>query len=343
MSGSSLDGLDIVLNTITVENDAYSFKIIQYETVSFPKPILESLKEVRNLSSKDLFAFDIELGIFIGNAVNVFISKYNISQKIDFISSHGHTVFHFPSLGFTTQIGNGAQINHITNIPVINNLRATDVAHGGQGTPIVPIGDLLLFPQYKYCLNLGGIMNISIKEHNSIFSYDIGVCNQIINHYSNTKGLEYDKDGMIASLGHLNKELFNELNQHEYFLLTYPKSLDNGFSTSCILPIIENYPISVEDKLHTFYHHIAFQVKKCLSDQEPILISGGGAKNTFLLNLFSQYDISYILPELDIIDYKEALVMSLMGVRFLESKYNVLKSVTGASKNTINGQLFNNQ
>lgn len=343
MSGSSLDGLDLVLNNIEIENDNYSYTILKAETFTFTKTILDKLKNCRNLSSFELCAFDIEFGIYIGNIVNLFINKHEIKSNIDFIACHGHTVYHYPSDGFTLQIGNGFHISHITSIPTINNLRMADISHGGQGTPIVPIGDLLLFKDYIYCLNLGGIMNISYKTNSSIISYDLGVCNQVLNYYASKKGFNYDKNGAIASKGNLNTHLFNDLNAHEFFKLKYPKSLDNSFSSSCLLPIIEKYNITIEDKLNTFCHHIVFQIKNNLITENTILITGGGAKNSYLISLFTYYNINYFLPNEEIIDYKEALIMSLMGVRFMEKKYNVLKSVTGASKNTINGQLHINQ
>jgi len=338
MSGSSLDGLDICYSRIDEENEIYNYKIIAAETIEYPLNILNQLKTCREMSETSLTELDLSLGEFYGNACLDFISKFKI-HKLDFIASHGHTVFHFPEKKYTLQIGNGQTIANLSQVKTIYQLRQKDIDMGGSGAPIVPIGDLLFFPQYKYCLNLGGIMNISEKKENNIISYDIGVCNQIINHYSQILGFEFDRDGELGRNGEFNSDLFNLLNSVDYFQRPYPKSLDNGFSIQ-LIHIIEGFDISINDKLHTFYHHIAYQIKKVCTIEGKLLCTGGGSHNLFLIELLmKKQNLDIVISSNDLINYKEALIMSLIGVRFLENKFNVIASVTGASENTICGNI----
>lgn len=338
MSGSSLDGLDICYSRIDVLKDTYTYEILRAETVSFPIELLNKLKVCRSLSELELISFDLELGQWYGDTINTFIKHYSLVQ-IDFIVSHGHTVFHFPEKGVTKQIGNGEKIAQTTGIKTINNLRQKDIDKGGKGAPIVPIGDLLFFSDYKYCLNLGGIMNISKKLNNSIVSYDIGACNQVLNHYAAILGFDFDNNGSFAREGVFSETLFVELNSVNYFNKPYPKSLDNGFSHS-LISICDSFHIDIKSKLNTFCHHICYQIAIHTKPHESILTTGGGAYNQYMVELMnSNYHRKLIIPSSDLINYKESLIMSLIGVRFFENKYNVLASVTGASENTICGEI----
>ena len=338
MSGSSLDGLDICYSRITENENTYSYEILSSTTVAFPLNLLNSLKNCRNYSLDDLKQLDLDFGKWIGETCRTYLEERKISN-LNFIASHGHTVYHFPEKKKTLQIGCGQTIANLTGLPVINNLREKDVLTGGQGAPIVPIGDLLLFPDIKYCLNLGGIMNISIKDKREIVSFDLGVCNQVINHYALEKGLPYDKDGLLAKTGHLDLVVLAELNALPFFHKPYPKSLDNGFSKQ-LIDILDKTDLSIEDKLRTFYEHIVFQISNNVLDKELLMITGGGAHNLFLIDLIKAKGLN-LSPTNDLlIDNKEALIMSLLGVRFLENKFNVLASVTGADFNTICGKLY---
>lgn len=344
MSGSSLDGLDICYSRIEVDQDVYSYKIIEANTIVYPDNLLNKLKDCRNLSSLELLELDVELGRWYGDKVLSFwvqVTKYSDVQNI-FIASHGHTVFHYPERKISLQIGNGQILAEQCGFKCITNLRYKDITYSGSGAPIVPIGDLLLFSKYPYCLNLGGIMNISVKTNDSILAYDIGVCNQVINHYAQILGYTYDRDGLLARQGNLNKDLLLRLNGVDYFKKPFPKSLDNGFSIE-IVQICDQFDISVNDKLNTFYHHIAHQIAACVNieSNKPILSTGGGTHNIYLIEILrEQYKLNIHIPESKLINYKEALVMSLIGVRNLESKFNVLGSVTGAYENTICGDWF---
>lgn len=339
MSGSSLDGLDICYSKISVKNQNYSYELIDGQTIKYPVSLFNQLQKCRILLLDELQVLDELLGEFFGFSCSTFCKERNIT-KIDFICSHGHTVYHYPKQKQTLQIGSGQIISNITGIQTITTLRSKDIEAGGSGAPIVPLGDLLFFPKHRFCLNLGGIMNISDKTTNGIISFDIGVCNQVINHYASFCGLDFDKDGKIAFSGSFNLELFNELNSQIFFSLPSPKSLDNGFSKE-LIRVIDQYNINIADKLHTFYHHIGYQILRSSNKTDSILATGGGAHNLFLIDLLrSKYHLQIDIPSTELIDYKEALVMSLLGLRFIENKFNVLSSVTGATHNTQNGELF---
>lgn len=341
MSGSSLDGLDICYSRIDVENEKYTFEILEAKTIEYNNVWLENLRFARGLGELEIEKLSAEYGKIVAEFCNDFIANFSIyTSKLDFITSHGHTVYHYPERGITLQIGDGQTVANLTGFQTIANLRQADMDAGGQGAPIVPIGDLLFFSNYKYCLNLGGIMNISIKENGEIVSFDIGVCNQLINHYANLYNMPFDKDGCIAQRGNFSQFLFDKLNDLPYFSQKFPKSLDNGF-TQNLIDICDSYDLSIEDKLHTFYHHIAFQIKNVVNNNMPILTTGGGAHNLFLIELMQKkFGLNIQIPSKKLIDYKEALIMSLIGLRKLERKYNVLASVTGASQNTICGELY---
>lgn len=345
MSGSSLDGLDIVYSKFSfVENEWY-FEILN-EAVYDISCWETRLKNARNLNKTDLDQLDIAFGGFIAQSIYDFVLKNRI-PSIDIVSSHGHTVYHYPEKGLTKQIGLGSKIFEAIKRPVLYNLRQKDMDKGGQGAPIVPIGDLYLFKQYKYCLNLGGIANISIKNKESIIAYDICSANQILNYFAQLRGEKYDNKGKIAQSGKLNDVLFEALNSLDFYAKKFPKSLDNLYSND-VLKIIRKFDISIEDKLNTYCHHIAFQIAECISEneiEEEVLITGGGAFNDFLIAVFSEYlkpkKVQVSIPNTEIIDNKEALVMAFMGVLYLRNEVNCLASVTGASSDSISGEFVN--
>lgn len=347
MSGSSLDGLDVVYSRFDFIDNKWSFEIIR-EAVYDISCWENRLSQARNLSEENLLKLDIAFGGFIGESVQNFIKENNITT-LDIISSHGHTVFHFPEKGITKQIGVGSKIFEATNIPVLYNLRQKDMDKGGQGAPIVPIGDLHLFQDFKYCLNIGGIANISIKNKDKITAFDICTANQVLNYFAFLKGEKYDDKGKMARSGKFNQSLFDELNTLEFYKKSFPKSLDNLF-TQEVLQIIKPYEISIEDKLNTYCAHIAFQIVECINDtnaEEEILITGGGAFNDFLIEQISIYlapkNIIVHIPSSEIINNKEALVMAFMGVLYLRNENNCLASVTGADSDTISGEFVDGE
>ena len=347
MSGSSLDGVDIACCTFQRIQEQWTFAIEHADCIAYTNSFIAQLKSARTIDSKMLCQLDTALGRLYGEYVVDFIERHNITH-IDAIASHGHTVFHFPGQGFTTQIGCGATIAAVVGLPVVADLRSADVALGGQGTPIVPIGDKLLFPEYNYLLNIGGIANITVKQGDKVLAFDICAANQILNYYAEQCGKLYDEDGKWAATGALHTALLDALNGIAYYKKPAPKSLDNGFSKEVVLPIIEQFDISMEDKLYTYCHHIAEQIKNHIADINPatnpndeLLITGGGAFHKHLVKTIGEVcPITPYLPTAEIIQYKEALVIALMGVLRMRNEINVLSSVTGAKRDNIGGAIY---
>ena len=338
MSGTSLDGLDLCHVIFNLENLS-DFKIANSTTISYPKKISEKLHNIVKKNINQINKIDIEYGTFIGESINKFISSFNLND-IDLISSHGHTVFHQPDVGKTLQIGNGMIINKITGIRTVNNFRQQDVKLGGQGAPLVPIGDKLLFKKYKYCLNLGGFVNISIKKSNKIFAYDICPLNTVLNFYSKKIGHEYDYNGNFSKTGIINNNLFNELNELSFYFEKHPKSLGIEFVLGEVFPIIDKYKLSEIDVLATYIKHAAYQISKNILDNEKVLISGGGSFNKTLIKSLKNYGINISLPNKLIINYKESLIFALLGHLRLNNEINCLKSVTGATRDHSSGDIF---
>ncbi len=341
MSGTSLDGIDIAYVKIN-KTANYTFEILNATTIAYSKEWKSALKEGFHLSGEELTKLDADYGIHLGSLILNFIGKNNIT-KLDFISSHGHTIFHNPEKKYTLQIGNGPYISSITGIKTICDFRAQDIALGGQGAPLVPIGDMLLFPEYDYCLNLGGFSNISMNENNRRIAYDVCPVNIVMNYYVASLNMEYDDEGKLASEGTIENKLLKELNSLPFYNSENPKSLGYEFIVDTIFPIIDKYNLSIKDILRTFVEHIAIQISKKINSnsEKTILVTGGGTFNTFLIErLQSLTKTKLIIPNETIINYKEALVFALLGYIKDEGKNNCLKSITGASKDHSSGVVF---
>ena len=300
------------------------------------------MKIAVGFSELELLHLNKKYTLLLGNTISEFISKYNL-KSIDAVCSHGHTILHQPKNGFTLQIGNLPEIATICNQKVVCDFRVQDVELGGQGAPLVPIGDRILFSTYDYCLNLGGFSNISFEENGNRIAFDISPVNTVLNFYANKLGLNYDDKGIISSTGKVNLSLFNELNELNFYKLAHPKSLGFEFVKEIVLPIIESHEISIEDKLATFTEHIAIQIGLALPNKKnKLLISGGGTYNDFLIGRIQYYlkETSFIIPEKKIIEFKEALIFGLLGVLKLRNEINTLGSVTGASKDHSSGKIY---
>lgn len=332
MSGTSLDGLDICLTEYDFENR--KFKILQAETVSYSFEMKMSLKNAINLSGEDLTKLDMYYGSYLGEKVLDFIAKNRI-EKLCFIASHGHTVFHNPKMGFTLQIGNGIQIFKKTGIKTVYDFRTQDVVFGGQGAPLVPIGDEQLFSKYDACLNLGGFSNISFKKGNTRVAFDICPINIVLNRLAERLGKEFDKGGQIASSGKVNDLLLSQLNQLDFYQTEPPKSLGVEWCNSVIFPLLNDSSLNSNDTIATFTEHISVQVSKVLNRNsiQDVLITGGGAYNTYLIELIrAKTKAKIIIPEKEIIEFKESLIFGWMGLLKLENQINTLSSVTGADR-----------
>ena len=343
MSGTSLDGLDIAYCRFEFSENKWAFKINEAITVDFPNNLKKKLKRAINMPGLDLMKLDNQLGDFIGQSITDFITKNNIDQtEIDCVSSHGHTIFHQPELKLTTQIGNGATISAITKLPVIFDFRTTDVALGGQGAPLVPIGDQLLFSEYDICINLGGIANISFDQNSKRIAFDICPVNIVLNKLAQELGFEYDKGGKIAESGKININLLEQLNRVNYYQKSHPKSLGIESIENEVFPIINTSTDSIANKLCTFIEHIAIQLANNVKGEgKTILLSGGGTFNTYLVQCIKKNTAQkIIIPSTQIIDFKEALIFAFLGVLRLRNENNCLKSVTGASQDNIGGCIY---
>lgn len=341
MSGTSLDGLDIAHCKFNFD-EKWRFDLTHHETVPYSKEQKYVLADLENESAINYALFHTKFGELIGNEVNKFIDKNKITN-IDFLASHGHTIFHQPNNNLTTQIGCGAQIAATTGIETICDFRTKDVALGGQGAPLVPIGDELLFSEYDYCLNLGGIANISFKVKGKRISYDLAMANMVSNYVCSLEGIEYDDKGKLGASGNFNHNLYNDLNAIGFFSKSQPKSLGKENFMNNFKPIVDKYDISNADKLNTFGKHLAHQICKILSStpDKKVLITGGGAYNSFWISeIRSTTDAQIIIPENKIIEYKEALIFGFLGVLRKKQIVNCLSSVTGAKQDSVGGTIY---
>lgn len=365
MSGSSLDGLDIAFVEFSETAGKWDYKINCATCIEYDNSWLERLKNAVHLSAFEYQLLHTDYGRFIGEKVNDFIEQFGLHHKVNLIASHGHTTFHLPEKKMTHQLGDGAAIAAVTQLPVVSDLRSMDVAFGGQGAPIVPLGEKLLFPDHHYFLNIGGIANISIdskatipiaigtdpySDKNKIIAFDICAANRVLNMLAAEKNLDYDKDGKLASEGKINEDLLEKLNSLEYYSLPHPKSLANSFGTDIIYPLIKEFNLSTEDSMSTYVEHIALQIKNSLQSYfsnikvQQLMITGGGVFNKFLVNRISeqlqQINFEVFIPEDEVVIYKEALIMALLGTLRWREQYTVLSSVTGAARNSIGGALW---
>ena len=336
MSGTSLDGIDLVYVKF-LKNEYSFFEIIHAETVSYTAEWKLLLQQAIHFSSDALLDLDVVYGKHLGSVLADFISNYKITE-IDFIASHGHTVLHQPEEGITLQIGSGVEIAKITQQKVVSDFRTQDVKLGGQGAPLVPIGDELLFSKYDFCLNLGGFSNVSFKKESKRIAFDICPVNIVLNHYANKIGLEYDENGSIASEGYLNRSLLEKLNTLAFYNKEAPKSLGLEWVQQEIFPLIDTIEEDISSVLRTFVAHIAIQISKIIKDSDSVLITGGGVFNSFLIQEIENYSNIKIVQASDtLINYKEALIFALLGVLKVDNQINCLKSVTGAHKNHSSG------
>jgi anhydro-N-acetylmuramic acid kinase len=342
MSGTSLDGVDLAHIVFTVKNNKWDFQILESETVSYSIDWLNKLKIAVDFSEVALEKLNQDYTQLLATIISDFIEKYEITN-LDAVCSHGHTILHQPQNGFTLQIGNLPEIAALINQNVVCDFRVQDVQLGGQGAPLVPIGDRILFSEYTYCMNLGGFSNVSFEQNNKRIAFDISPVNTVLNFYANQLGLDYDDKGRISRTGICNEDLLQELNALDFYQKKHPKSLGFEFVKETVLPIIEKYSIPIEDKLHTFTEHVALQIALALPNKnESLFITGGGAYNDFLIERIQYHlpKMKIIIPGAKILEFKEALIFGLLGVLKLRGEINVLSSVTGAKKDHSSGTIY---
>jgi anhydro-N-acetylmuramic acid kinase len=395
MSGSSLDGLDIVYvhlqeraATSTQTPKSWDFQLVHTACCPYSAEWRQRLAAAPGVSALEYQLLHTEYGHFIGQQVSRFIEEFGIQYQVQLIASHGHTALHWPARKMTAQLGDGAALAAETRINVVSDLRAMDLALGGQGAPIVPIGEQMLLPGYEFFLNLGGIANVSAHRRSgsggSFVAFDVCPANRVLNELARDEGMEYDHDGALAASGHVDHGLLKKLNALPYYGMGYPKSLANEFGTQTVLPMLREEPmlgeerlargLATADLLRTYTEHIAEQVKRAVSElmkdgtaeaaergavagteeKAPVaevatppirlLATGGGAHNHFLTSrlkaLLSQLSVELVVPDAALVDYKEALIMALIGVLRWREEKNVLASVTGASRDSIGGAVW---
>ena len=375
MSGTSLDGVDIAYCEFWKKTKQWNYKIIKAQTVSYKESWKQKLSTLENDSAIVFAKTHNEYGHFLGTLVRRFINKHGL--KIDFVSSHGHTIFHQPEKRITFQIGSGAAIAAECGCPVICDFRSLDVALGGQGAPLVPVGDALLFPQYDYRLNLGGFANISFNHgyetpksrkkcgasltnknkpgwqaDKTQVAFDICPVNIVINHLCQSLGYDFDDKGKFGKRGNVVINLMDELNAIAFYKSPGgPKSLGKEWLLKFFFPILNKYKIPLEDKIRTLYEHIAVQIARVINAGQParqgksqkILVTGGGTYNTFLMERIAKLTNQKIyMPDKILIEYKEALIFAFLGVLRMRESTNCLKSVTGALKNNVGGCIYFN-
>ncbi len=357
MSGSSLDGLDIVFAHIIEARGKWTCDLKVADCLPYDKEWEERLRGAAQLSAIDYCQLDADYGHYLAEKIEEFVEKHDIHMQMDLIASHGHTVFHKPLQQMTAQIGDGAAIAAKMNVAVVSHLRNFDVALGGQGAPLVPLGEKLLFPEYKLFLNFGGIANISFHEETDVQGYDICPANSILNALAEREGYAFDEGGKIAASGVISRKLLQELNSLPYYKEKSPKSLGNDYGKEVILPLIDKYELDTKDKLATYVAHIVEQVEQNVSqlliDQNPLtsdfkmLVTGGGAYNHFLIKQLKDqlqtHGVEVIVPEKEIVEYKEAIVVALLGALRWRENNTTLPSVTGASRASIGGALWMGQ
>lgn len=344
MSGTSLDGVDIAYCVFSFKKQ-WQFTIEKAETILYATTWLKKLREAHTLPADALIDLDNAYGAYLGNLCKKFIDKNNI-KNVDFISSHGHTVFHQPGRGFTLQIGNGNALHAVSGLPVIYDFRSLDIAHGGQGAPLVPVGDKFLFNEYDVCLNLGGIANLSLDQGKQRVAFDICFVNMGLNHLANKQGKKYDPSGKLASSGEVNQKLFKALNSAYAKIKSGKLSLSREIFEKSFQPLLDNEGISVRDRLRTFTESSAKEIAESIlaaGKNKTVLCTGGGTLNSFLMYRLVECfgdNATLIIPEKEIVDFKEAIVFAFLGVLRKRGEANCLKSVTGAAHNSSAGLMI---
>ena len=340
MSGTSLDGLDIVAAEFWQQNGNWCFKIVSAETAIYTAEWFEKLKTAHTLAGDKLLILNNQYGRFLGQEAKKFCHKTGFNP--DLIASHGHTVFHDPEKGFTFQLGNGNEIAATTGITTVADFRTGDVALGGQGAPLVPAGDKLLFYEYDYCLNLGGFSNISFDENDARKAFDICPVNIVFNEFASKRGHLFDNNGDFGRAGEIDFHLLDKLNSLDFYQKQFPKSLGREWVEQVFLPVFHLHSCAENNKIRTVYEHVALQISKTILPHKNVLATGGGVWNKFLIELIaSKTTAKIIIPAAEIADFKEALVFAFLGVLKTNNQVNCFASVTGAKHDHSAGTIFN--
>jgi len=341
MSGTSLDGMDLAWCRFEATEKGLIYNIVKADTFPYDTEMRHRLANAFEMSALEYAQLDVDLGALIADRINYWASGM---EEPDFIASHGHTIFHQPENGLTTQIGSGAVIAARTGITTVCDFRTVDVALHGQGAPLVPVGDELLFGAHDACLNMGGFANISFREQGRRVAFDTSPCNMALNYLASRLGVSYDSNGDIARSGSFLFALYDEVESLDYYVQPYPKSLGKEWFDKVFRPVLDRYlsENEVKDVLRTVSVHIAKRVVAMLPDTvSTMLVTGGGAHNGFLVEqLREQWNGKVQIPDNLTVDFKEALVFAFLGLRRLMGVDNCLQSVTGAYRDNCGGAVY---
>ncbi|TXK74036.1 anhydro-N-acetylmuramic acid kinase [Mesonia sp. HuA40] len=342
MSGTSLDGIDAVAVRFIEQGNAYQYELLHAKTYGYSPKWQASLANAIQLDSSALEELNQHYTQYLADIVRQFMREYQIpAQEVAAVCSHGHTVFHQPEKAYTLQIGNLPQLAQLLGVCVVCDFRVQDVRLGGQGAPLVPVGDALLFGEYDACINLGGFANISYDQGNRRIAYDICPLNILLNRYADQLGLAYDEEGRLAAKGAFDETLFDALQNIAYYQSLPPKSLGLEWVNAVCQPILSKFDLSATSMLRTLTEHMAHQLAAVVLPEQRILLTGGGALNRFLIARFRALsDAQLILPKDELIHFKEALVFAFLGMLRLSGLNNVYASVTGASRDHSSGVIF---
>lgn len=346
MSGSSMDGVDLALCEVNESAQGWQVEILEGVTVPYSETWRVRLSQLQYQNAELYAKTDVFYGRYLGELAAAFFQQTGYTA--DLVASHGHTIFHNPKGWLTAQIGDGATLNAFSKVPVVSNFRRADVGLGGQGAPLVGLGDDLLFSEYDFCLNLGGFCNVSAKHQGKRIAFDISPCNIVLNRLARDRDLQYDEDGAIAEAGQIDYALLNALNKIEFYQQSYPKSLGREWINKNFWHIVREFDdLSIEDRMKTLVMHIAVQVGKALEGiaEKPLqdcklLVTGGGAFNKTLVDhLRSETECEVVVPEAKLVNYKESMIFALLGVMRVKNLNNTLSSATGASADWVAGSL----
>ena len=340
MSGTSLDGLDLALVEFEKVRSKWRYEIVQTKEIPYSSGFGNKLSKAIELDAADLVALDLELGKMIGETIHEYFS----SLEIDFIANHGHTIYHQPNKNISLQIGNSKKIYDIAGYPVISDFRSADVQNGGQGAPLVPIGDQLLFSDYECCLNLGGIANCSFQLNGDRIAYDLMPFNMALNSLAQQLNLAYDQEGNLARSGKLIPSLLDGISRINYYSLEAPKSLGYEDFRELWEPLLSIGLYKTEDIMHTYVHHaakiVANEMNAIHKEESTLLVTGGGAFHSYFVELLRENFLGkVIVPSAEIINFKEAIIFAFLGVLRYRNEPNCLASVTGAKTDSSSGKM----
>ncbi|MFM9055674.1 MAG: anhydro-N-acetylmuramic acid kinase [Bacteroidota bacterium] len=340
MSGTSLDGIDLADCSFVYSDNRWDYQLHRAVTLPYPEAWKRTLSDLYNADARTIFKIHADLGSYYGSCIKEFMAQ--TPEKPGLIASHGHTLFHNPGQHYTVQIGSGAGIAALTGIDTVCDFRSKDIALGGQGAPLVPIGDELLFGDYAACLNIGGIINVSMQLSGKRTAWDISIANMALNHLAERMGLPYDRGGELARSGSVDQELLRTLVALPYHHQAPPKSLGREWFEQEVAPLLNQG--GVNDLSATVCELIAIETGKALqelSNSSRVLTTGGGAHHTYLIGRIREHTkTNIVVPDDTLTDFKEAVVFAFLGALFSTGNYNVLSDATGSIRNHIGGALY---